>query len=73
MESMIRTSEAASIIGINRGTLARWVRGGYGPRSMKTPGGMRLFSTTSIEEWIKGLEENSSEKLTQMNQAETSD
>lgn len=51
MDDLIRAVEAATILGINRSTLTRWVAAGHITPAVKAPGykGIMLFNRSEIE------------------------
>lgn len=52
----LTAGEAASILGISKPTLVRWVRQGSGPRAFRMPSGYNRFRRDDFEEWMKSLE-----------------
>jgi excisionase family DNA binding protein len=51
LEDLLTSAEAAERLGIDRGTLTRWVQAGQIKRAMKLPGknGPALFSPAEVE------------------------
>jgi excisionase family DNA binding protein len=51
-ERLLTTIEAAEYLNVSRRTLARWLREGIGPPSIKLPSGARRYRKADLDRWI---------------------
>jgi len=50
---LVKTKEAAQMLGVSALTLRLWIKDGVGPECVWTPGGKLRFSQKALEEWIR--------------------
>jgi len=57
------TGEAARHIGVDRGTLGRWVAAGYGRPTRRTTGGQSRRDLDDLEEQLEAAEHDDASRL----------
>ena len=53
MDQMLTVTEAARLLNVHRRSLLGWLKGGFGPASMRTPGGRIRINKKALESWIE--------------------
>ena len=60
-DELLTIAEVIAELRVPRSTFYRWRQAGTAPRSVKLPSGAVRIRRTALEEWLRGLEDNSRE------------
>ncbi|HEY5360470.1 MAG TPA: helix-turn-helix domain-containing protein [Streptosporangiaceae bacterium] len=60
-DELLTVDEVIAELRVPRSTFYRWRQAGTAPRSVKLPSGAVRIRRTALEEWLRGLEDNSRE------------
>jgi len=60
-DELLTIEEVVTELRVPRSTFYRWRQTGIAPRVMKLPNGTVRIRRAALEEWLRGLEDNSKE------------